>query len=80
MPRAPTSRPISIRTDGAAVVDDPAVQIIVEVLGGEEPAHTLIDRALRAGKPVVTANKETLAKHGGALFPARGGTARAAAL
>jgi len=61
--------PDLIRTDGAAVIDDPAVQIVVEALGGEEPAHTLIERALRAGKPVVTANKETLAKHGGALFP-----------
>ena len=61
--------PALIRTDGASVVDDPAVQIVVEVLGGEEPAHMLIDRALRAGKPVVTANKETLAKHGAALFP-----------
>lgn len=58
-----------IQTDGATVIDHPAVQIVVEVLGGEEPARTLIDRALRAGKPVVTANKETLAKHGGALFP-----------
>ncbi len=61
--------PDLIRTDGAAVIDDANVQIVVEVLGREEPAHTLIDRALRAGKPVVTANKETLAKHGGALFP-----------
>jgi homoserine dehydrogenase len=61
--------PDLVRTDGAAVVDDPNVQIVVEVLGREEPARTLIDRALRAGKPVVTANKETLAKHGGALFP-----------
>jgi homoserine dehydrogenase len=61
--------PDLVQTDGAALIDDPAVQIIVEALGGEEPAHTLIDRALRAGKPVVTANKETLAKHGGALFP-----------
>lgn len=61
--------PDLIQTDGAAVVDDPGVQIVVEVLGREEPANTLIDRALRAGKPVVTANKETLAKHGGALFP-----------
>jgi homoserine dehydrogenase len=62
-----------IRTDGAAVVDDPDVQIVVEVLGREEPARTLIDRALRAGKPVVTANKETLAKHGAALFPLAAG-------
>jgi len=61
--------PNLVQTDGAAVIDDPAVQIVVEVLGGEEPARTLIERALRAGKPVVTANKETLAKHGGALFP-----------
>lgn len=61
--------PDLVQTDGAAVVDDPAVQIVVEVIGGEEPAHSLIERALRAGKPVVTANKETLAKHGGALFP-----------
>lgn len=57
-----------IRTDGNAVVDDPNVQIVVEVLGREEPAHALIARALRAGKPVVTANKETLAKHGKELF------------
>lgn len=57
-----------IRTEGAAVVDDPAVQVVVEVLGREEPARTLIARALRGGKPVVTANKEALAKHGAALF------------
>jgi homoserine dehydrogenase len=61
--------PDLIKTDGAAVIDDPNVQLVVEVLGREEPAHTLINRALRAGKPVVTANKETLAKHGGTLFP-----------
>lgn len=61
--------PDLIRTDGVAVIDDPAVQIIVEALGREEPAHTLMDRALRAGKPVVTVNKEALAKHGGTLFP-----------
>lgn len=61
--------PDLIRTDGTAVVDHPAVQIVVEALGREEPAHSLMERALRAGKPVVTVNKETLAKHGGALFP-----------
>jgi len=60
--------PDLVQTDGAAMIDNPAVQIVVEMLGGEEPARTLIERALRAGKPVVTANKETLAKHGGALF------------
>jgi homoserine dehydrogenase len=55
-------------TDGAAVVDDPAVQVVVEVLGGEQPALDLIRRALRAGKHVVTANKEVIAKHGAELF------------
>ncbi len=57
-----------VHTDGDAVVDHPAVQVVVEVLGREEPARSLIERALRAGKPVVSANKETLAKHGAALF------------
>lgn len=61
--------PDLIRTEGAAVVDDPNVHVVVEVLGREEPARTLIARALRGGKPVVTANKETLAKHGATLFP-----------
>lgn len=61
--------PDLIRTESAAVVDDPNVHVVVEVLGGEEPARTLIERALRGGKPVVTANKETLAKHGATLFP-----------
>ncbi len=60
--------PDLIYTDGEAVVDDPAVQIVVEVTGRDDVAYPLIARALRAGKPVVTANKETLAKHGAELF------------
>src|SRR4249920_940266 len=54
--------------DPAAVVGDPDVDVVVEVIGGIEPARTLIVEALMAGKPVVTANKELLAVHGRELF------------
>jgi homoserine dehydrogenase len=51
-------------TDPQAVVDDPAVEIVVELMGGLEPARSLILRAIAAGKPVVTANKAVIARHG----------------
>ncbi len=51
-------------TDPRMVVDDPAVDIVVEVMGGLEPARSLILRAIAAGKPVVTANKAVIARHG----------------
>ena len=51
-------------TDPAAVVQDPAVDIVVEVMGGLEPARSLILAAIAAGKPVVTANKAVIARHG----------------
>jgi homoserine dehydrogenase len=54
--------------DADAVVDDPDVDIVVEVIGGIEPARRLIVEALMAGKPVVTANKELVATHGRELF------------
>ena len=50
------------------LVEDPGIDLIVELIGGVEPALSLIRRALELGKPVVTANKEVLAKHGDALF------------
>jgi homoserine dehydrogenase len=50
------------------VVTDPAVQVVVELIGGLEPARSLVRKALEAGKPVVTANKELLAESGGELF------------
>lgn len=46
------------------VLDDPTIQIVVEALGGEEPAFTYIQRAIRNGKHIVTPNKEVIAKHG----------------
>ena len=62
-------RPIEIPseilcTDPEAVVHDPAVDIVVEVMGGLEPARSLILAAIAAGKPVVTANKAVIARHG----------------
>jgi len=62
-------RPVAIAnellcTDPEAVVDDPAVEIVVEVMGGLEPARSLILRAIAAGKPVVTANKAVIARYG----------------
>jgi homoserine dehydrogenase len=54
--------------DPGAVVDDPDVDIVVEVIGGIEPARRLIVEALMGGKPVVTANKELVATHGRELF------------
>lgn len=54
--------------DAASVVDDPNVDLIVEMIGGIEPARGLITAALKAGKPVVTANKELLANVGAELF------------
>ena len=57
-------------TDAAAVVSDPDIDLVVEVVGGIEPARTLIRHAISAGKPVVTANKELLANFGAELFAA----------
>jgi homoserine dehydrogenase len=54
--------------DPWAVVRDPAVQIVVEVVGGVEPALDWVREALSRGKHVVTANKELIAKHGAELF------------
>jgi homoserine dehydrogenase len=54
--------------DPASVVADPDVDVVVEVMGGVEPARRLIEAALRSGKPVVTANKELIARDGPELL------------
>jgi homoserine dehydrogenase len=59
-----------LTTDTTALVTDPDIDIVVEVIGGIEPARELILEALKGGKPVVTANKELLANHGAELFAA----------
>ncbi len=56
--------------DLASVVDHPDVDLVVEVMGGIEPAGDLILRALAAGKPVVTANKALIAERGPEIFEA----------
>ncbi len=50
------------------ILDDPEVKIVVEVMGGVEPAYTFVKRALMSGKSVVTSNKELVAKHGAELL------------
>jgi homoserine dehydrogenase len=57
-----------LTSDPMDVVDDPEVDIVVEVMGGIEPARSLISAALERGKPVVTANKELVATLGAELF------------
>lgn len=59
-----------LTNDTGAVVTDPEVDLVVEVIGGIEPARELILDALKGGKPVVTANKELLADLGDELFKA----------
>ncbi|MDP2954673.1 MAG: homoserine dehydrogenase, partial [Chloroflexota bacterium] len=57
-----------LTTDPQVMLADPAIDIIVEAMGGENPALEHIQAALGAGKQVVTANKEVIAKHGPQLF------------
>ncbi len=57
--------PAELLTDAPAhLIADSGIDVIVEVMGGDEPAHTLIAAALGAGKQVVTANKHVIAHHG----------------
>lgn len=57
-----------ITTDLESIVNDPAVDIVVEVMGGLEPARSLILQALKNGKHVVTANKAAIARFGNEIF------------
>lgn len=50
------------------IINDPEIDLVVEVIGGVEPAKTIITNAMNKGKHVVTANKELIAKHGKELF------------
>lgn len=59
-----------LTADPVEVIDDPEVELVVEVMGGLDPAGELVLRALRAGKPVVTANKALLAARGPELIAA----------
>jgi len=66
-------RPVAVEPrlltkDVREILTDPEIDIVIEVLGGEHPAVDFIREALLAGKHVVTANKEVIAKHGGELL------------
>jgi homoserine dehydrogenase len=56
--------PALLTDDPNAVIDDPEIQILCELIGGVEPAHDYVLRALRNNKNIVTANKEMMAKAG----------------
>ena len=61
-------RGLPLVSDANPVLDDPEVQIVIELVGGLEPARTFILKALASGKHVVTANKALLAHHGVEIF------------
>jgi homoserine dehydrogenase len=66
-------RPIEVSTDlltsdPSAILDDPSIEVLIEVAGGDEPMRSYIERAIQAGKHVITANKVVMAKHGPELL------------
>jgi len=61
---------ITVTTTPQDVVDDPDVQIVIELIGGDSLALDLVMRAIENGKHVVTANKALIAKHGNKIFAA----------
>ncbi len=64
----PFDAPETMTDEPEDVVEDRAIDIVIEAIGGTNPAASLLRAALRSGKPVVTANKELVAKHGAELF------------
>jgi homoserine dehydrogenase len=62
--------PNILTTDIADILADPSIAVVAEVMGGLEPAGTYVLSLLRAGKPVVTANKQLVARRGAELFAA----------
>jgi homoserine dehydrogenase len=61
---------LELTTDPMAVVNHPEVDVVVELIGGYEPARELVLKAIANGKHVVTANKALIAKHGNEIFAA----------
>ncbi|MET0727483.1 MAG: homoserine dehydrogenase [Acidimicrobiales bacterium] len=72
-PRPATIDTSLLTTDAEGVVNDPDVDLVVELIGGVVTARELIQSAIKAGKPVVTGNKELLAESGAELFQAAEG-------
>jgi len=57
-----------LTTDPSAILDEPAIEVVIEVAGGDEPIRSYMERAIQAGKHVITANKVVMAKHGPELL------------
>lgn len=66
----PNPHGLRLSTDPFSVVDDPEVAVVVELIGGHQPALDLVMRAIANGKHVVTANKALIAQHGNEIFAA----------
>jgi homoserine dehydrogenase len=69
-PRLVELPPEVVTTDLEAIVNDPEIDIIVEIMGGLEPARSLILTAIKNGKHVVTANKAAISRFGAEIFTA----------
>jgi len=57
-----------LTADASELLDDPSIQVVVEVAGGDEPMRSYLERAIESGKHVVTANKVVMANHGPELL------------
>ena len=57
-----------LTADPAEVIDDSSIEVVIEVAGGDEPMRSYLERAIQAGKHVITANKVVMAKHGPQLL------------
>src|SRR6266480_2427084 len=66
--RAIEISPDVLTSDPADVLDDPAIEVVIEVAGGDEPMRSYMERAIQAGKHVITANKVVMARHGPELL------------
>src|SRR5580658_8674189 len=62
--------PDLVTGDAKGLVSDPGVDVVVELIGGLDPARDLVETALASGRPVVTANKELIAAYGAPLADA----------
>jgi len=60
--------PDLLTAEPADVLEDPAIEVLIEVAGGDEPMRSYLERAIQAGKHVITANKVVMAKHGPELL------------
>jgi homoserine dehydrogenase len=69
-PRAVSVKRDLLTTDAETILSDPDIDIVIELMGGYEPARTFILKAIKNGKHVVTANKALLATHGNEIFRA----------